>query len=214
MQKQQSEQIRQLLNERDGALSFASANKDELERLRKDQIELLRLRGEVGMLRGQTNELVKLRAENLRLQPQPPSEAQVPEQTKIALLQARQNYAMAWMLAFLDYAKSNQGQLPNSFAQAEPFWSKEAEKSTLEKSAGATADQYEILYRGSLNSLTRNDVIIFREKKLWQNPPNGRWGRLDVLSDGSTQYGSAPAGTPDNDFNNWEKEHLAPATGQ
>ena len=214
VQKLQSEQIQQLMSERDGALSLASANKADLEQLRKDQNELLRLRGEIGMLRGQTNELGKLRAENRRLQPQPSPEAQVPEQTQIALLQARQNYAMAWMLAFIDYAQKNQGQLPNSFAQAEPFWPKEAEKSTLEKSAGATADQYEILYRGSLNSLARNDVIIFREKKLWQNPPNGRWGRLDVLSDGSTQYGSAPAGTPDNDFNNWEKEHLAPATAQ
>ncbi len=40
-------------NERDAALSAARATTDELERLRKDQAELLRLRGEIGPMRRQ-----------------------------------------------------------------------------------------------------------------------------------------------------------------
>jgi hypothetical protein len=48
-------------NERDAALSAARATKDDLERLRKDQTELLRLRNEVGQLRRQL-ELQKAQA--------------------------------------------------------------------------------------------------------------------------------------------------------
>jgi hypothetical protein len=113
------------------------------------------------------------------------------------------------MRAFLAYAKMNRGELPSSFEQAEPFWPKE-----LEKSSDIPADRFEILYHGSLNSPPNDEVIIFREKKLFQNPSNGRWGRLSVLAEGRAQYGSVSPGTPDESFSEWEKEHLAPAIGQ
>jgi len=47
-----AERVR-LTNERDAILSATAANKDEIERLQKNQTELLRLRGEVGLLRRQ-----------------------------------------------------------------------------------------------------------------------------------------------------------------
>jgi len=46
-------QREELTNERDSHLSAAKADKDELERLRRNQAELLRLRGEVGVLRNE-----------------------------------------------------------------------------------------------------------------------------------------------------------------
>ena len=206
LQKQQTEQIQQLTSERDAAFS-ASANKDELERLRKNQNELLRLRGEVGMLRQQTNELGKLREISQRLPQTPPPEAQTPEQIA-ALVTHKQFCAQAWMRAFIAYAKKNQGQLPASFEQAEPYWPQE-----VGGWSDVPANQFEILYHGSLDSLTNLDVIVFREKKLWQHV-NGRWGRFDVLANGNTQYGSVPDGSGDNYFSDYETEHTAPANGQ
>ncbi len=56
-----------LIGERDSALSLSTANIAELEHLRKGTTELLRLRGEVGVLRKQVSEQVSLKQENFRL---------------------------------------------------------------------------------------------------------------------------------------------------
>jgi RNA polymerase sigma factor (sigma-70 family) len=57
----------ELLNEHDAALSAATANKDELENSKRNHAELLRLRGEVGVLRKRSKELEKSREENRQL---------------------------------------------------------------------------------------------------------------------------------------------------
>ncbi len=57
----------QLTAERAAALATDNASREELDRLRKNQTELLRLRGEVGRLRQRTNELASLLEENRRL---------------------------------------------------------------------------------------------------------------------------------------------------
>jgi RNA polymerase sigma factor (sigma-70 family) len=58
-----AEQIQQLTRERDAARSTAAVNNDESERLRKEKSELLRLRGEVAVLRRQTSEMADLKVE-------------------------------------------------------------------------------------------------------------------------------------------------------
>lgn len=60
-------QQKRLIEERDSALATANARNDELEQLRKNQNELLRLRGEVGILRKQTSELQTLSDQNRQL---------------------------------------------------------------------------------------------------------------------------------------------------
>lgn len=57
---------KQVTAERDAALAVADANREALGRLRENQTELLRLRGEVGRLRQQTNDLASLLEENRR----------------------------------------------------------------------------------------------------------------------------------------------------
>ena len=57
----------QIAGERAVALSATNANREELEHLRTNQSELLRLRGEVGALRRQARELVRAREENRQL---------------------------------------------------------------------------------------------------------------------------------------------------
>jgi RNA polymerase sigma factor (sigma-70 family) len=53
-----------LASERDAALARRAATEKELQRFEKERTELLRLRGEVGLLRKQSNDLAKLTAEN------------------------------------------------------------------------------------------------------------------------------------------------------
>jgi RNA polymerase sigma factor (sigma-70 family) len=198
-----------IAGENEEAAHQIAALRAENDRLNRTTGELLRLRSEVGMLRQKTNELAKLIELNRRIQPPPVLEAQAVEQAIGNPIPARQTYLEAWMRAFLTYAKMNRGELPSSFEQAEPFWPNDVQKSN-----DFRAEQFEILYHGSLSSLATDDVIIFREKKLWRNPVNGRWGRLSVLADGRAQYGSVPPGTPDENFSQWEKEHLVSTTAQ
>ncbi len=58
---------KQVIAERDAAASAADANREELDRLRRNQMDLLRLRAEVGRLRQQTNELASLLEQNRQL---------------------------------------------------------------------------------------------------------------------------------------------------
>jgi len=61
-------QHEQLVAERDNALSAASDRGKQVEQYQKERSELLRLRGEVAVLRRQTNELAILAEQNRRLQ--------------------------------------------------------------------------------------------------------------------------------------------------
>lgn len=56
-----------LSSQRDAALTVAAENAAELERLQNDKNELLRLRGEIGLLRGQAKELETLKQINQQL---------------------------------------------------------------------------------------------------------------------------------------------------
>lgn len=56
-----------LRKERDAALSASRTNDTDPEQLRKEKSELLRLRGEVGVLRREASELANLKKENVRI---------------------------------------------------------------------------------------------------------------------------------------------------
>jgi len=72
-----AEQLQRLQRERDEALRQLASLHDD-DRLNRDAAELLRLRGEVGVLRRQTSELEKLQDENRELQQPSSSAAQTP----------------------------------------------------------------------------------------------------------------------------------------
>ena len=88
-----------------------------------DQLdELLRLRGEVGMLRQQTNELGRFRQENRRLLAQTAAQSdptnQVPAEDQFILRQTHAVDAMSTLLTAVDkYAANHNGQYPASFDQ-------------------------------------------------------------------------------------------------
>jgi hypothetical protein len=82
--------------------------------------ELLRLRGEVGALRRQTNELGRLRQENTRLS-QTVTELETNEDSAQDQLIVRQTHAVEAMTALLqalqDFAAKHQGQYPDNLDQ-------------------------------------------------------------------------------------------------
>jgi hypothetical protein len=124
---------------------------------------------------------------------------------------AKAESARGWVRAFIAYAQASQGRLPNSFAQAEAYWPEDVRQGT-----GVAADDFEILYQGTLDALTNQspglDVILFREKNLWPlSNAYGRvkMGRYDALANGNIQYGSVPVGTPDQSFSDYETSHMA-----
>jgi RNA polymerase sigma factor (sigma-70 family) len=206
---QQRDQLAQLAGETE---RLANLTKQSNQSAREAQLaELLKLRGEAELLRGQTKEADALREENRRLRPPATTAALTPLQQR-ELVWAKQECAQGWARAFIAHAQANQGRLPDTFANAEPYLPKDVPQGT-----GVTSDQFEILYHGTLDSLTNQDpglnVILFREKSLWPLA-NGdgsiKFGRFDALANGGAQYGSVPAGTlDDNFFSEYENSHIA-----
>ena len=168
--------------------------------------ELLKLRAEAELLRGQSKEFDTRQAESRQLQQAPPPQPQTPLQVA-EMVRAKQECVEAWMRAFIAYAGENHGQLPASFEQADPFWPKDIRKRT-----DVAADQFEILYHGSLDALTNQRVIVFRERKPWPHL-TGKWGRFYGMASGGAQYCSSSDKTANGNFDAFEREAAAPRLG-
>jgi RNA polymerase sigma factor (sigma-70 family) len=117
-----TQQIAQLKTDNETLSSLATqAKKPAL--LPSDQLsELLRLRGEVGMLRQQTNELSRLRQENRKLMSQAAAQSestnQVSAEDQFTLRQTHAVDAMSALLnAIKGYATNHNGQFPGTLDQ-------------------------------------------------------------------------------------------------
>jgi RNA polymerase sigma factor (sigma-70 family) len=194
----------QLTGERDAALTVSTANIDELERLRREKGELLRLRGEVGTLRTQARELEKLREHNRQLQTslakvsqaaqhsETDPEADLQRQVVIAKL----NDAKLLVLGLHMYASDNQNRLPADINQASNYWANAGHRLT-------ETNQFELVIQGSLTSITNpSTVIAVREKEA--SLVNGKWVKAYGFADGHSEYKREP---PEG-FDAWEKQHM------
>src|SRR5690242_13842288 len=192
----------------------APANSSQLS---KDQLsELMKLRGEVGLLRRQTNELGRLWEENRRLQAslaratqnagqsQIDSATEQEKQEAIAKQQfiAKMGYARNWVLAFHEYAGAHQGQAPASFDQAATFLPDQARDETM-----LATNQFEIVYQGSLNAITNPATIIVLRENEPQPVLTGGQVRTYGFADGHSEVHK----TDDGNFEPWEKQHMIPA---
>jgi len=201
-----TEQIERLNRERDNAASQLAVLQGENERLNRNTVELLRLRGEVGILRQQTNELGKQLDVVPSLRQARPEESQTPSQIT-ELVRAKHVFISAWLQAFFAYARANQGQCPETLQQAARFLPDSI------KEISTTADQFEILYRGSLDAIKDQDIIVLREKELWQHV-GGKWGRFYGIADGHAQYCSSSDKTATGSFDNYEKPRIVQSSSQ
>lgn len=166
--------------------------------------ELLKLRGEVGQLKRQLAETPKPRQGAAAAQP-PEDQAEVQKQIGIA----KMNYTKDWMLAFMQYASQNQGQVPTNFELAASYL-----PDRTRNQSNYTPDQFEILYQGSMDTITNPaTIIVLREKDPWQ-ALDGGWVRDYAFADGHCEIHKAV----DGNFQPWESAHLWPApnsgTGQ
>src|SRR4051812_21621951 len=143
-------QIAKLTSENDRLSKMADSSHTQKSQLD----ELQRLRSEAERLRAEAKDLTALQKRESEMKHRQAQEPQTVFQIKESLA-AKHDYAQGWINAFLAYARENGGQLPKSFEQAEPFWPK-----NLAKPEGASPDDFEILFDGSLNTLTNLDVIV------------------------------------------------------
>ncbi|HEV2318631.1 MAG TPA: sigma-70 family RNA polymerase sigma factor, partial [Verrucomicrobiae bacterium] len=161
--------------------------------------ELMKLRGEIGVMQRQLDELGKLRGENQQLR-----------EAETKLQASNENMAMASALAKFKanevqvvntmkqlgvaeriYGNDNNGQYATNFEQMTNVLGGLYKKPLLDNiefvNAGAAREQYP-------------QMIIFRERNPRQSP-DGTWQRVYGLADGSVQV----AVSPDGNFGAWEK---------
>lgn len=176
------------------------------------QRELLRLRGEVGMLRNQTNELNRLLQEgNQRLQaamqaraatPVPPQAQSEADSTAVQLKQqgiSKMNDARSLLVGLITLAQANQGRLPTSLDQVQPYLAAHPENTF------SGTNQFDLVYQGSWSDIGNpSSAIVVRETQPWQNP-NGTWLRAYGFADGHSEIHQAP----DGNFGPWEQQHMA-----
>src|ERR1041385_477316 len=165
--------------------------------------ELTRLRAEVASLRKQTNELAILRAATKRSQRSvsKPKTALEEREDWNEQAFAKLNSSKGWLLAFHVWAGQNNGQFPTSFDQALPLLDEEVKDNPA-------LNEFDIVYQGSLNSLTNaSRIIVLREKQAWF--ANGKWAKTYAFADGHSEIHSSS----DGNFEEWEKQHMADPAG-
>jgi RNA polymerase sigma factor (sigma-70 family) len=193
-----------LARERDQAAAAAAAKAEELDRLQRDEAELVRLRGEVAALREQAKQVQKLKDENRRLQAAstmapPPAEADANAQQQA--VQARMNDAKQLMLSVILYANDWSGNFPTNLVQIGPY--SPPDKASL-------TNQFELVYQGRPKQL--GPGVVASTIALRENQPaliNGQWCKVYGFIDGHVEYKPEP---PEG-FAAWEKLHIV-ASGQ
>jgi RNA polymerase sigma factor (sigma-70 family) len=176
--------------------------------------ELLRLRGEVGVLRTQLAEADRARSD-LERQATEAKEKKTAalspqEQARRRLGMASMNAAAHWVRAMLGYATQDHGYLPATLFQAAPFLAQDHRGEALQ-----SGSDFQVVYHGSLQALTntgiqtvavRNpaDVIVLREAQAHQNP-DGTWSRTYAFADGHSEIPNVR----DGNFARWEQQRAA-----
>jgi hypothetical protein len=174
----------------------------------EDFNELLRLRGEVGALRAQTNQIARLQKQNQQLKDSlaAATEARAESESRsaahaeeersqeraFAIVQV--NTAKMSVMGMLLYAADNQNQFPTNFDQASAYLANPAVATNL--------NQFEIVYNGSLANLTEpSSTILIRSRQPWME--NGKWAKAYGFVDGHSQVHEDATGN----FEEWEQQH-------
>ena len=178
-----------------------------------DQDEIQKLRAEAAQLNGQAEKVKNLRREIQHLSLRREGEKSYWQNREEG--HERRRTAEAWLKAMMAYATRHNGQLPQSFADADAFFPTNAVRSKVNPD-----EEFELLYRGSLNTLTNIDpdlkLALFRERKLrpflhnYGGTNYDKMGRYTALASGDTTWGSVPAGFMDEEYSWYEREITIP----
>lgn len=177
-------------------LSSQIAGLNDSKKMSDEQFnELLRLRGEVGMLRRRTNELGTAQAtlENSLVQAEMP-QSNSPAQEQRQIVMARLDNAKGLAMGFIMYAMDNQGLFPTNFDQIDSYTNQYPVSGT---------NGFEIVYQGTRDQITNlGDVIVVQESEPWQTY-DGKWGKTYGFADGHSEFHEEANG----DFSAFEQRH-------
>jgi RNA polymerase sigma factor (sigma-70 family) len=198
----------ELAKDRDEATSALAARNLELEQSQSNKAELLRLRSEVGRLRGQTPDLQKLRQQNAALQTalnkaaQTSATAQSEEETnpEAQMGIAKMNDAKLLMLGLIMYATDHQDLFPADFDQTSNYLA----KAETERPFTGT-NQFELLIQGSMRDV-RNAATTIAVREKTPSLVNGARVKTYGFADGHAEIKREP---PEG-FEAWEKQHIQP----
>jgi len=209
--REQTRQLSQLDQLRADKQRLAEQLKTELARPGVEREELLRLRGQVTALRQAESENVRLKTERDALARRMEEEsAKLPENDPgFQLRRDKMIYLGNWGLALKVYARTNNGRLPTSLAEAAPSM---PNPDQFFSAVGALFrdDQFEMACQGSLTNLEEPTRIIVVREKESVRVSNGKWARTYLFADGHTELHF----TADGDFTAWEQERLPPGSRQ
>jgi hypothetical protein len=207
------QQIAQLKADNENLSDLAAQAKSSQPLADEQFTELLKLRGEVGVLRRQTNEfgqeLANLSAENQRLQSHvstaPNQTEQFSPNDLFELHQFHVADAMKQLgLAMKIFAGDNNDQFATNFDQLKN------ELGGVTNFNGVGLDAIEFVNAGLVNDSMPN-TIIFRERNPRENPSGG-WFRVYGLADGSAQ--TIYSDSSGKGFDNYEQQHMVPPPNQ
>ncbi len=234
LQQQQAQlagQIQQLSQAGYDATNRLNLAEQELVRARTNQGELLKLRGEIGLLRRQKPDDALKPPDSRPLKSETPAPA-LPAVRRFDNNQvvsdnqsdgyAKQLSDLAWMTntfagdgrnfqyALRRYAEDHNGQLPHQFSDLEPYkWTGERPLAGtyLGPDTLAGTNYFEIVYHGSLNDLANdpdkgNNIAILRQSTAWPTP-DGKWARVYV-----TYSRKVFVIESTDNFVSWEAAHL------
>jgi RNA polymerase sigma factor (sigma-70 family) len=201
LQQQQTplaDQIRQLQRERDDATNRLAGLLAENEQLKSNpnETELLKLRGEVGVLRQEAAKFNKPVSQPTVQTTQASQPADPIEQTRrMGREKAIDGRNLA--TAFIEFAAHNQSWLPTNWQQVTNY---------LKDYPVSGTNDFEMIYSQPIN---RSDLgtnmertALVREYLAWPTP-DGRWGKIYGFADGHSQV----VILKDGNFSAWEKEN-------
>lgn len=199
LQQQQApltQQIQQLQRERDEATHRLAALREDNERLNQNAGELLKLRGEVGVLRQQVAKLNPTPAQPITQEATANQPADSVEQTKRMGRDKSvdgKNYANQFVM----FASNNEGWFPTNWQQVVQY--------SKDFPVSGTND-FEMIHSQPINqsSLGTNlgRTALVREYLAWPTA-DGRWGKIYGFADGHSQS----VILKDGNFSAWEQEN-------
>ncbi|HAO79908.1 MAG TPA: hypothetical protein DCQ92_13235 [Verrucomicrobia subdivision 3 bacterium] len=204
-----TQQLAQLQTENESFSNRLAATGDS-KKLPDDQFnELLKLRGEVGVLRSQVDEAGKLREENRQISKEladanqtlrslPSPEQALFNKTHVQTINNSKEIELAMKL----FADDHNGLFPTNLIQLV------GDSKELPQKWTNVVDKFELVNVGMTDGQYPLAISI-RESNPRQSP-NGKWERVYGLADGSAWYETSD----DGNFNAFEQQHAIPPPNQ
>jgi hypothetical protein len=172
------------------------------------KLELLHLRGEVGLLKRQLAEAAQslgrasARARDERAAGARAESADTDQQRSASI--AKMNNAKQLMLAFMNYAEKNQGRIPATIGEAAAFLGNPGDAEL----AGMT-NMFEICYQGTVAGITNPGATIVLKEAAAAQGPDGQWAKTYGFGDGHAEIHVAA----DGNFQEYEAQHAGAPAG-